>query len=161
MNCDGNNSWTNRVWGEHQTVTKNDCITRHGTCFFYYSVIPDRGAFVIDRVTDEYITKEFNYWRQNPTAQELCDYINDRVKGLDEEATMIQNRHLESSQDIWKEADLMLQLSSGFQGQLQAVALGDDFYLLVDSNSDENKPLHATVFGGMEYHRSSFIKWEF
>ena len=160
MNCVGSNPWRG-VWGEHQTIKKDDCITRHNTYHYRYSVIPGRGEFIIDSVTNAYIADEFSAWRRkNPTAQELCDYINDRVEGLIQEAATIKSRFPEVSQGVFEAADLMGQVSHNFEGKLQS-EVRDEYNrpILNFSNGSNQEALHATVVEGMEYYRPTTIQW--
>ncbi len=98
MNTSNNCKWRNNA---------NAAIYRTGTSGSYsYSVIPGHENDIIDAVYYQSIQQEFNGWRaakaaelaKNPTRQELCDYINDKIAGqLDpsylEKATEIQSRY--------------------------------------------------------------------
>ncbi|MCX6958340.1 MAG: hypothetical protein NT164_07380 [Verrucomicrobiae bacterium] len=100
MNASNNWSWQNN---------SKAAIYRTGTSGNYsYSVISGHENDIIDAVYSQRIQQEFNSWRdanaaaaelaKNPTLQELCDYINDKIAGkLDpsylDKATEIQNRY--------------------------------------------------------------------
>ncbi len=100
MNASNNYSWQNN---------SKAAIYRTGTSGNYsYSVISGHENDIIDAIYSQSIQQEFNSWRdanaaeaaakllRNPTRQELCDYINDKIAGkLDpsylDKATEIQN----------------------------------------------------------------------
>ena len=162
MNCIANNSWINRVWGEHKRVEKNDCITRHNAYHFRYSVIPGRGTFIIDSVSNKFVAENFSNWRKCPTVGELCDYINDKIEGLEEEAQSIRTHYPSFyAEDIWEDVDLLVQVGCGFQGQMQTEVYKGYFgpSLFNFSNESNNEPLHAKVVEGMEYDRPWSLEW--
>ena len=79
MNASNNWGWQNNP---------NAAIDRVGTSGNYdYSVISGHENDIIDAVYSQSIQQEFNVWRaaklakKNPTRQELCDYINDKIAG--------------------------------------------------------------------------------
>lgn len=45
--------------------------------YHIYSVKKGCKKMIVDAVASQEVQQQFNQWRQNPTAQELCDYIND------------------------------------------------------------------------------------
>lgn len=102
MNTSKNWNWENNP---------HAAIYRTGTSGnYFYSVISGHENDIIDAVYYTSIQQEFNAWRaakaaalaKNPTRQELCDYINDKIAGqLDpsylDKATGIQNRYLQAA----------------------------------------------------------------
>lgn len=112
MNASNNWSWQNNPKAAiYRDDTSGDFTYRDPTSgTYYYSVISGHENDIIDAVYSQSIQQEFNSWRdanaaeaaakllRNPTRQELCDYINDKIAGkLDpsylDKATEIQNRY--------------------------------------------------------------------
>lgn len=47
---------------------------------YQYSVVEGKGNTIIMSVTSQCAQQSFNLWRQNPTLQELADYINHKIQ---------------------------------------------------------------------------------
>lgn len=98
-------------WNNHSETRNTDCITRHNEYHFYYSVIPDRGDYIIDGLSwthcfdwmiigsDEeggfspFAIVSFDDWRKNPTSQEICDYLNKKIMGNNDAAALIKKSY--------------------------------------------------------------------
>jgi len=107
-------------WGHHSTIQENDCITRLNEYTCHYVVIPERGNYIIDGLTkrsgyksnDSIVFTTFNKWRKNPMTQEICDYLNDKMGGRDNDAEAIKNKYLldaDSISKLSKAAQLVVQ----------------------------------------------------
>ena len=91
------------------------CIKRAGWSPNYtYTVVPGHENDIIDAVYAADIQCEFLDWRKNPTEQELCDYLNDKIAGrLDAsylaKASAFENRYPETSPILFQIVDQMVQ----------------------------------------------------
>ena len=135
MNTSKNWSWQNNP---------NAAIYRTGKSGSYsYSVISGHENDIIDGVYSQSIQQQFESWRaanaaaaaavkaaelaKNPTRQELCDYINDKIAGqLDpsylDKATEIQNRYPNAAGLTVK--DINQHVCSFMDGLMQVMILG-------------------------------------
>jgi hypothetical protein len=176
MNCGYS---LNSFW-EHTSVQKNDCITRLNEYHFRYSVIEGRGDYIIDGLerwsiplcpkspmSPQMKIQKFNNWRKNPSAQDICTYLNDKIEGRDEDAVTIKNQY---EQDIIARFDLIDNIALIVHDNQQAWAdlqfkIYDEqerclitFSMQSDGISFHEGPMEAVVVSGMEYYRPSNLK---
>ena len=157
----------------HSAVRSNDCITCHNKDHFQYSVIQGRGDFIINALSScdnegikKYIITNFANWRKNPTAQDLCDVINDEINSRDEETSAIKERYPEAAKKVMGTLDLMTQVIHADATICLETQLSDERnrpVIKFSSESDETSfpgmAVHAVVVEGMEYYRPSVITW--
>ena len=155
-------SWFNSDYYEPFMATDQDWFNRPEATIqrtgkyspYHYSVLPGHETDIIDSVTSEYVRCTFSWWRMAPTDQELCDYINDKEEGRDEEAEDIRDRY-------WSRGDLMGEVTHHVYSHVPSQVYDEQnrpvFNLSKESNND---PLHATVVEGMEYCRPSKLNWK-
>lgn len=61
--------------------SENNAITCEGTpCNYHFSVNPWQWNMRVSTVPSAYAQQLFDQWRQNPTVQELCYYLNDGMR---------------------------------------------------------------------------------
>ena len=141
---------TDQDWLSHSNAT----IQRTGTSSHYhYSVMPGHETDIIDSVEKKNIRDEFNKWRRNPTAQEICDYINDKEEGRKAEAKALKKCY-------WDTMDLWGSMSNDFHDQLQSQIFDEqNRALLYLSQENSDAPIQVEVLEGMGYYRPVHLSW--
>ena len=84
-NDDTMNLWyyDSMLFDNYGSESDQMCLHRSGSNHqYHYSVKKGCGNFIIDATQAEYAQKSFNEWRKNPTAIELCNYLNNKVEDL-------------------------------------------------------------------------------
>ena len=107
-------------------------------------------------------------WRKNPTAQELCDVINNEIQGSDEKAFAIKQRYFNAAPTIIDTLNLIMGANlyddvkyfswSQFYDEKKRcfIKFSDE----PDEVSFPGMTVHAVVVEGMEYDRPSVIAWD-
>ncbi|MBX9578146.1 MAG: hypothetical protein K2W97_06695 [Chthoniobacterales bacterium] len=159
------------------------CIVSHNEYHFRYTVVPGREnniikitpvgkdslwpAFFSDSQTSEKAKISFLIWRQNPTAQELCDDINDQLEGAyglaqSGVASTIKGNYPDVSKWIFNNIDpIAVAVFNGENYLQKEVRDGSHVYLTFSNANDgtfqAGMPLHAVVSPGMACYRPSAI----
>ncbi|MBX9578145.1 MAG: hypothetical protein K2W97_06690 [Chthoniobacterales bacterium] len=145
------------------------CIVSHNEYHFRYTVVPGRENQVIDvNSLSSHAKNNFLAWRKNPTAQELCDDINDQLEGAyglaqSGVASTIKGNYPDVSKWIFNNIDPIAVAVFNGENYLHKEVRDGSHTCLTFSNAEDDPllpaglPLHAVVVPGMKYYRPSAL----
>lgn len=173
MNCVFANREPGSSYFYHYPVQQNDCITRLNKYTYRYVVIPGRGNYIIDGISYSwcwipFVRKNFHVWRENPMVQEISDYLNDKIEGLDNNAEIIKNKYAQNihTASIFHLLDITAEVARNNHSMCESLQLIDEenrplinLFMENDDVSLQESRIQAVVVAGMEYYRPRLLKY--